>query len=77
MKRLEIRLLGGFEVRRDGEVVSGFESQKARALLAYLALQAGERVPRERLASLLWSERPDDSARRNLRSISSARPDSR
>ena len=67
MKRLEIRLLGGFEVRRDGAVVGGFESQKARALLAFLALHPDEKIPRERLANLLWSERPDDSARRNLR----------
>lgn len=67
MKRLEIRLLGGFEVRRDGAVVGGFESQKARALLAFLALHPNEKIPRERLANLLWSERPDDSARRNLR----------
>lgn len=67
MKRLEIRLLGGFEVRRDGAAVGSFESQKARALLAFLALHPDEEIPRERLANLLWSERPDDSARRNLR----------
>ena len=67
MKQLEIRLLGGFEVRLDGEAVSGFESQKSRGLLAYLALNPRTAVPREKLASLLWSERPDESARRNLR----------
>ena len=67
MKRLEIRLLGGFEARLDDRLVSGFESQKVRAMLAYLAMHPGQVTGRERLASLLWAEKPDDSARRNLR----------
>ena len=33
---VEIRLLGRFEVRRDGEPVALPRSRKARALLAYL-----------------------------------------
>jgi DNA-binding SARP family transcriptional activator len=39
---------------------------KPLALLAYLALEPGPQ-PRERLASLLWSEHPDPAARASLR----------
>jgi DNA-binding SARP family transcriptional activator len=64
---IEIRLLGGFEVRRGALPVEGFESKKVRALFAYLLLDRDQRVPRERLAALLWPEQSDESARRNLR----------
>ena len=64
---IEIRLLGGFEVRRGALPVEGFESKKVRALFAYLLLDRGQRVSRERLAALLWPEQSDESARRNLR----------
>jgi len=42
-------------------------SRKARALLAYLAMHAGEAVDREQLADLLWSDVSDGDARHNLR----------
>ncbi len=67
MSKLEIRLLGGFDARLDGRQVTGFESQKVRGLLAYLALSGGKSVSRERLADLLWAEKGGDAARRNLR----------
>jgi DNA-binding SARP family transcriptional activator/TolB-like protein/Flp pilus assembly protein TadD len=41
--------------------------KKARALLGYLALAAGERVPRARLASMLWDRVPDAHARTSFR----------
>src|SRR5262249_22589146 len=41
--------------------------KKARALLAYLCLANGARVPRVRLASLLWDEASDEHARGSLR----------
>lgn len=64
--RLEIRLLGGFSVTRGGVAVS-VGSRAAQALLAYLALTAGARHRRERLAALLWPDASDASARQNLR----------
>lgn len=67
MSRVELRLLGGFEVRLGDSPVEGFESRKSRALLAYLALHRDRASERRMLASLLWSERPERSARRNLR----------
>jgi DNA-binding SARP family transcriptional activator/TolB-like protein len=42
-------------------------SRKARALLAYLALNPDTAVPRERLCGLLWSERGEEQARGSLR----------
>ncbi len=67
MSRVELRLLGGFDARLDGAEMSGFESQKARALFAYLALNRERQVERRYLSGLLWSERSEVSARRNLR----------
>jgi DNA-binding SARP family transcriptional activator/predicted ATPase len=65
--RLSIRVLGPFQVSLDGEPVSGFASDKVRALLAYLALSPGHPHRREILAGLLWPEFPERSARTNLR----------
>lgn len=67
LSRLEIRLLGGFEVSAGARPVAGFESQKVRALLAYLAMHRDKAQSRDRLAGLLWPEKSDDAARRNLR----------
>ena len=63
MTRLVVRLLGGFRVEVDGEAVYGFETDKARALFAYLIVEADRPHRRETLASLLWPERPDTIAR--------------
>ncbi len=67
MPRLVVRLLGGFRVELDGELVYGFETDKARALLAYLIVEADRPHRRETLAALLWPERPDSIARNSLR----------
>ena len=65
--RLEIQLLGNFEVRLDGKPVTGFESIKVRALLAYLASEAGRPQNRNALAGLLWPDWPEEAAHKNLR----------
>jgi DNA-binding SARP family transcriptional activator len=66
MAHLSLSLLGPFQAALDGQTVAGFESDKVRALLAYLALEADRPHRRETLAGLLWPERPERSARRNL-----------
>lgn len=66
---IEVRLLGGFEVTRGGAPVDGFESAKARAVLAYLALTRAVPTTRERLAGLFWPEQEEERARRNLRQV--------
>ena len=67
MARLHISLLGQFQATLDGQPVSGFETVKTRALLAYLADEVGQAHPRSMLAGLLWSERPEAAALGNLR----------
>jgi DNA-binding SARP family transcriptional activator len=42
-------------------------AKKNRALLAVLALSPGMTATRERLAGLLWGDRPDEQARSSLR----------
>jgi WD40 repeat protein/DNA-binding SARP family transcriptional activator len=68
MMQLEIKLLGTFQATIDGEVLTGFRSDKARALLAYLALERTRPHRRDWLATLLWGDYDDRSARRSLSS---------
>jgi TolB-like protein/DNA-binding SARP family transcriptional activator/Tfp pilus assembly protein PilF len=64
--RISIFLLGGFRLSFADRSIS-VPSRKGRALLAYLAMQAEFRAGRERLATLLWGDRPDELARQSLR----------
>ncbi len=67
MPRLTIFLLGALQVILDGEPVIDFATDKARALLAYLAVEADKPHRRDELAGLLWPDRPRRKARQNLR----------
>ncbi|MBN1814216.1 MAG: hypothetical protein JXA14_20425, partial [Anaerolineae bacterium] len=67
MARLSLSLLGPFQAALDGEPVTAFESNKVRALLTYLAVEADRPHSREKLAGLLWPERSDRDAIANLR----------
>lgn len=64
---LSIRLLGPYRVTLDGQPVTSFVSDKSRALLAYLAVEAGRPHTRGRLAGLLWPDYPERNARTSLR----------
>lgn len=65
---LQLRLLGGFRVEGSPKGAGRrFESQKVRALLAYLACHPDQAFTREQLAELLWPEEEGATARRNLR----------
>jgi len=72
MARLSLYLLGPFSATLDGELVTGFLSNKVRALLVYLAAEMGARPPRtvarprESLTGLLWPDQLERSARANL-----------
>ena len=63
----ELRLFGGFELRRASGEVIDLPGQKDRALIAILALRSGASQSRDKLASLLWSERGDKQARDSLK----------
>ncbi len=67
--RLVLSLLGQFEGRLDGQPVNGFQSDKARALLAYLAVESNRPLRRELLANLFWPEVSGATARTNLRGV--------
>ena len=66
MNTLSISLLGGFTVLRAGEPVTTFGYDKVRALLAFLAVEAGRPHRRDRLAALLWPEQPRSPALQSL-----------
>src|SRR5690242_1610187 len=66
MASLQLVLLGGFQASALGQEVE-IPGRKERALLAYLALPAGEARSRDKLAGLLWSDRGDTQARESLK----------
>ena len=67
MPSLEISLLGPFQVVLDGTLLTDFETDKVRGLLAYLAVEGQRLHRRDHLAGLLWPDRPQRAARNNLR----------
>jgi DNA-binding SARP family transcriptional activator len=67
MDRIEISLLGPVQVALSGRPVTDFRAESVRALLAYLAMHPEVPCRREALAALLWPDRPDAAAFRNLR----------
>jgi len=69
VESLAIFLLGGFHVEANDEPITAFESNKVRALLAYLAVEADQPHRRTTLAGLLWPDHPETMARTNLRHV--------
>ncbi len=67
MRRLVFTFFGTFNVQVGDEPITGFRSDKERALLAYLALEAQKPLTRRLLATILWSEMSDQGALDNLR----------
>ncbi|MCB0073418.1 MAG: hypothetical protein KDE20_18240, partial [Caldilineaceae bacterium] len=67
MDHINCRFFGVFQITLDGEAIAGFHSDKARALLAYLALEPDEHQ-RAELAALLWPDIANNHALTNLRS---------
>ena len=64
-----ITLLGKISATREGKTLSRFESSRAIALLARLALFPNRTHPREELVELLWPEVEPEIGRRRLRHI--------
>ena len=67
MAVLKLQLLGGFKALNAKGQEIAIQARKGRALLAALALSSSGAVSRERLATLLWSDRGEDQARSSLR----------
>jgi class 3 adenylate cyclase len=68
MPLVEVKLLGPLEVAVDGHPVE-LRRQKQRALLALLALRAGEVVSTDRLVHELWGEKPPKAAVGSLQNL--------
>jgi DNA-binding SARP family transcriptional activator len=65
---LRLRLLGGFELRADGRVLT-LDSGRGESLLAYLVLHGDVQQSRQGLAFLLWPDSTEVQARTNLRHL--------
>lgn len=67
---MRAHIIGSFAVysRHDGKNVTP-RGRKARALLAYLVSDPGTKMPKDRLAALLWGDRGDAQARASLRQV--------
>jgi len=69
MAHLSIRVLGELSVSKGKEIASSFESDKVRALLAYLVVEVGRAHRREALAGLFWPDCSEETARHNLSQV--------
>jgi DNA-binding SARP family transcriptional activator len=68
MSLVEVKLLGPLEVAVDGRAIE-LRRKKQRALLALLALRAGEVVSTDRLVEELWGETPPKTAVGSLQNL--------
>lgn len=68
VRELHLTLLGGLRITEGGAPLPGFTPHKGQALLCYLAL-TGRPHSRDALASLLWSDDPQEEARASLRNV--------
>ena len=66
---LDIRLLGGFQLRVGGLPLDELRSGRARSLLAFLILHPDVAHARPRLAFEFWPDSSEGQARTNLRNV--------
>ena len=66
MTKLFLSLLGGYEVVANDQSILSFESDKVRALLAFLAVEGNATHRRESLCGLFWPDKSERLARRSL-----------
>jgi WD40 repeat protein/DNA-binding SARP family transcriptional activator len=66
MAHLSLSFLGPFQATLDGRPLTGFASDKVRALLAYLAVESDRAHRRSSLTGLFWPDRPERMARHSL-----------
>lgn len=66
MPHLSLQLLGNSLITRDEVSITHFRSDKARALLFFLTLEAERAQTREHLCGMFWGELSETNARHNL-----------
>ncbi|MFL5662233.1 MAG: BTAD domain-containing putative transcriptional regulator [Ktedonobacteraceae bacterium] len=67
MSRISIQFFGQFCVRRDEQLLGGFEAHKVQELFCYLLLHRQHSLSREFLASLLWPDATTAQSKKRLR----------
>jgi DNA-binding SARP family transcriptional activator len=67
MPTLNIQLFGKFCVRRNEQVLDGFDARKVQELFCYLLLHRDHALPRETLASVLWPDTTTAQSKKSLR----------
>jgi len=67
MKKVKLLLFGGFRlININGETLTP-SARKAKALLAWLAVNPDQQYPREKLAAVLWPDSDETQGRHSLR----------
>ena len=69
MDGLRLSFFGGFSITRAGKQIKRFESDKARMLLAYLAVENDHPHRRESLSALFWPDMPKKQAHHSLSQV--------
>ncbi|MCL6435095.1 MAG: hypothetical protein K6T90_12950 [Leptolyngbyaceae cyanobacterium HOT.MB2.61] len=64
---LHVRLLGEFCLTADGLPITGVNSERLQALLAFILLHRGVPQSRQQVATHLWPDATDADAKANLR----------
>jgi DNA-binding SARP family transcriptional activator len=67
MSRISIQLFGQLSVRRNDQIVEGFEAHKVQELFCYLLLHRHHSISRESLASLMWPDCTTAQSKKKLR----------
>src|SRR6266699_5796594 len=67
MSRISVQLFGKCCVRRNEQIVAGFEAHKVQELFCYLLLHQQHSHARESLASLLWPDTTTSQSKKKLR----------
>lgn len=67
MVHLSLSLFGSFQATLNREPLIGFDSDKVRALLVYLAVESDRPHSRPSLIGMFWPDRPEHKARHSLR----------
>ena len=65
--KLDLSLLGEPEMRLGGNIIKNLESEKARALLFYITVEADRPHRRAELAEMFWPNKPEGYGRNNLK----------
>ena len=67
MTNLALSLMGSFQAKIDGRLITSFRSAKIQGLLIYLAINRDEVCDRDFLAAFLWPDESERTAKKNLR----------